>query len=237
MAVNMHLEPGASGSARQSDQAYDLLKDEIILCRLLPGDDFSEIELSTRYSLARAATRAALIRLTQIGLVQPVPRHGFRISPVTIVSIKELFELRLIVEPQVAAMAVGRVDTVQLRQINRQPQAARSAEEQLEFLDSNRTFHRVIAMATGNMRLVQLLESIADEMTRLIHLGLFSDQSAGQRQNLNRQEADAQHEALIVAFEARDIDAAHRASVAHIEHARQMVLDQIINSRPSISLR
>jgi DNA-binding GntR family transcriptional regulator len=232
MAEQMQLDAVSSGSARQSDQAYDLLKNEIILCHLRPGADFSEIELSTRFVLARAATRAALIRLTQVGLVQPVPRHGFKISPVTVASIKELFELRLIVEPHIAALAIGKLDVRRLRQINRQPQTADSPEKRLAFLDSNREFHRAFAIATGNARLVRLVESIADEMTRLVHLGLFSDHQSDDK----RVAADAEHEAIITAFQAKDAEATRRAVAIHIEHARQMTIDQIISGDVDLAL-
>jgi len=54
-------------SERQSDQALKLIKNAIILCQLPPGTSFSEAELSGRFGLARAATRAALMRLAEVG--------------------------------------------------------------------------------------------------------------------------------------------------------------------------
>jgi len=218
-------------SQRQSDQAFDAIKNEIILCRLAPGARFSEAELSDRYSFGRAATRAALMRLAEVRLVQPVPRHGFVVTPITIASIRELFELRLIAEPQAAALAVGKIDTTKLRALNRSPQNAGSDPEQLAFVESNRAFHRAIAAATGNSRLFNLLESLADEMQRLVHLGLFGPGGS----EAERRNADAQHEALIAAFENRDTKAAELAARLHIEHARSMAMDRIVNGSAAIA--
>lgn len=226
----------APNRPRQSDLAYDVLKNEIVLCRLRPGANFSEIDLSNRYNLARAATRAALIRLTQVGLVQPVPRHGFKISPITMASVRELFQLRLMIEPKAAALAAGKVDAALLRRINRQPQTAQTPAAKIAFLDSNRAFHREIAAATGNARLFQLLESLADEMTRLVHLGLFAARQISDELDADQVAADAEHEALIVALESGDAQAAECAATLHIEHARQMVLDRIVNGTPIIGL-
>ena len=218
-------------SQRQSDQAFDAIKNEIILCRLAPGARFSEAELSDRYSFGRAATRAALMRLGEVRLVQPVPRHGFVVTPITIASIRELFELRLIAEPQAAALAVGKIDTTKLRALTRSPQNAGSDPEQLAFVESNRAFHRAIAAATGNNRLFNLLESLADEMQRLVHLGLFGPGGS----EAERCNADTQHEELIAAFEHGDSKAAELAARLHIEHARSMAMDRIVNGSAAIA--
>lgn len=219
-------------SQRQSDQAFEAIKNEIILCRLAPGARFSEAQLSDRYSFARAATRAALMRLAEVRLVQPVPRHGFVVTPITIASIRELFELRLMIEPKAAALATGKIDVARLRAINSSPLTAGSDAEQLAFVESNRAFHRAIAAAAGNSRLYHLLESLADEMQRLIHLGLFGPTGS----EAERRIADAQHEALLTAFESGDAPAAESAAQLHIEHSRALAMDSIVNGHAPLAL-
>jgi DNA-binding GntR family transcriptional regulator len=223
---------GKATTQRQSDQAFERIKNEIILCNLAPGAHFSEADLSSRYGFARAAMRAALMRLAEVRLVQPVPRHGFVVTPITIVSLRELFELRLMTEPQAAALAVGKIDPARLRAINRSPQHAGSDTEQLDFVESNRAFHREIALATGNGRLVHLLESLADEMQRLVHLGLFGPGGS----EAERESADAQHDALINAFEANDAKAAENAARLHIEHSRFLAMDRIMGGRTPFAI-
>jgi DNA-binding GntR family transcriptional regulator len=230
----MHAAPHhpAIESARQSDQAFERIKDEIVLCHLAPGAHFSEAELSIRFGLARAATRAALMRLTEVRLVQPVPRHGFIVTPITMASIRELFELRLMMEPQAAALAVNKIDVARLRALNRAPQDAGTQAEKLAFVQSNRAFHREIALATGNSRIVHLLESLADEMQRLVHLGLFGEGGT----EADKRDADSQHEALIAAFETRDAKAAELAARLHIEHSRALAVDRLMQGFGNVPL-
>ncbi len=221
------LTPDASiASERQSDQAFQQIKREIILCRLAPGTRFSEAELSAVLGLGRAATRAALTRLGDTGLIQPIPRHGYVVTPITMASIRELFELRLILEPAAAALATGKVDIAGLRAINSAPQHAGNEGEQIAFVDSNRAFHRAIAAATGNRRLFALLESIGDELQRLVHLGLFGAASNA----AEREVADSQHEALIAALASGDAEAASGAARCHIEHSRALVIAAVMNA-------
>lgn len=219
-------------ASRQSDLAFDRIKTEIILCQLVPGAHFSEAELSLKFGLARAATRAALMRLAETGLVQPVPRHGFIVTPITMASVRDLFELRLIIEPQAAALAIGKIDTVLLRAINHAPQDALSPEQQRSFVRSNREFHRLIAVATGNRRIVDLLDALSDELERLVHLGLYGTGGT----QVDRQDADRQHEALIAAFEAHDKDGAMQAAQIHIEHSRRLMMDRLLNGVGGVAL-
>jgi DNA-binding GntR family transcriptional regulator len=224
---------GSQGTGeRQSDQAFERIKRQIILCRLAPGTHFSEAELSTKFGLARAATRAALMRLAEVRLVQPVPRHGFVVTPITIASIRELFELRLMIEPKAAALATGKIDVARLRAINSSPQQAGNDAEQLAFVESNRAFHREIAIAAGNSRLYHLLESLADEMQRLVHLGLFGPTGSDNE----RRSADAQHEAMLAAFQARDAVAAEHAARLHIQHSRALAMNSIVNGHAPLAL-
>ena len=223
---------GVADLTRQSDAAFAMLKSEIIACRLAPGSSFSETALSLRFGLAKAATRSALTRLAELRLVLPVARHGYTIAPITVQSIRELFEVRLIAEPKAAALAAGRVDPGALRRLNKAPQQARTANEMLAFVAANRTFHRAIAAATGNARLYAILDTLADEGERLVHLGLFGPGSG----EPDRAAADDGHEALIAAMEASDPIAAERAAAAHVEHARDIALARVLSGAANIPI-
>lgn len=218
------IDPTDQASPRQSDAAFALLKAEIVTCRLAPGSSFSEAVLSLRFGLARAAARAALTRLAEQRLVLPVARHGYTVTPVTVQSIRELFEVRLIAEPKAAALATGRADAAEMRQLNKAPQLARTADDRLAFVAANRAFHRAIASATGNARLYALLEALADEGERLVHLGLFGPGS----DEHDRSTANDGHEALLAALEARNPAAAEQAAAEHVEHARAIVLARVL---------
>lgn len=233
MTAAVSAMPGSPpDSPRLSDAAFATLKAEIIACRLAPGSSFSEAAVSLRFGLAKAATRAALTRLAEVRLVLPVARHGYTVAPITVQSIRELFEVRLIAEPKAAALAAGRVDTAALRRLNQAPQDARTANERLRFVAANRAFHRAIAVATGNARLFAILETLADEGERLVHLGLFGQGSGDQ----DRAAADDGHEALVAALEASDPIAAERAAAAHVEHARDIALARVLSGKPDLPI-
>ena len=68
---------------RLTDEAYDLIKSDVILCRLKPGAEVTEAGLASHYGLGLAPIRSALSRLDQEGLVSTIPRRGYIVAPVS----------------------------------------------------------------------------------------------------------------------------------------------------------
>ncbi|WP_118134133.1 GntR family transcriptional regulator [Oceanicella sp. SM1341] len=97
--------PGAlPAAASKSEFAADRLRDAILTCALAPSETVSEQELTERFGLNRAATRAALARLSGEGLVLALPRRGWQVAPVTAELIGGLIAARRALEPALAAL-------------------------------------------------------------------------------------------------------------------------------------
>jgi DNA-binding GntR family transcriptional regulator len=218
------------------DQAYELIKADIILCKLSPGAEVTEVGLAEHYRLGRAPIRSALSRLSQDGLVNVIPRRGYVITPITVKGVQEIFDLRLILEPAATRIATGHLDLERLRATNSWPRASDNAEQKLRFLTSNRTFHILIAEAAGNDRLVQSIVTLHDEMVRLLNLGLFASGREPDAMRLAHEMQRQQHDLLIDCLAGGDPEAAERAARKHIEHSRELVLQAIFRQRLSFGL-
>ena len=115
--------------------------------------------------------RTALVRLAQEGLVQALPRRGYRVAPITLRDVQELFALRLMVEPQAAELAAGRIDAEHLRSFDA---AYRPGDRggARDLLTADCAFQTAIVHASGNHRLISLVQNLMDDMERLLHAGL-----------------------------------------------------------------
>jgi GntR family carbon starvation induced transcriptional regulator len=71
-------------------RAYEILRNDLIACRLQPGAQLNIAALQTRLSLSQGAIREALSRLTSEGLVEIERNRGFRVAPVSASGFKEL---------------------------------------------------------------------------------------------------------------------------------------------------
>ncbi len=220
----------------QSDVAYAKLKSHIIVGKLKPGAEYTEIELADKYNIGRAAIRVALIRLGEIGLVTAIPRRGFAIAPVTARAIRDLFETRLVIEPRTAFLATGSVDIDQLKSLNIKLPSKANAKDKLVFLEKNNAFHMCIAEATGNKRLAKLVGSLLDEMSRLINVGLFGVGPYGIKRDNHHATQEDHHTSLINAFAAGDAEKAEAISHEHITHSYMLAKERILEGDFSISL-
>jgi len=210
---------------RLTDKAYHAIKQDVLVCELAPGADVTERELGERYGLGKAPLREALIRLTQEGLLQAIPRSGYRITPVTIQDVQDIFALRLLLEPAAARQAAGRIDETLLHELNELCRAGYTPGDRASestFLRANRQFHVAIADASGNKRLARLLGQLLEETERLFHLGLaIRDRT---------EEMKHEHEDLVAALVSGDGDTAERATIEQINAARDMVMDGIMSA-------
>ncbi|HKA40589.1 MAG TPA: GntR family transcriptional regulator [Burkholderiales bacterium] len=214
-----------------TDRAYERIRHDVVSCAIAPGTEISEAQLCAQYKLGKAPVRMALNRLAHDGLVRTIPNRGYMVSPVTVRDVHDVFELRLMLEPQAARMAAGKVDAARLQMLDEICHAGYEPGDRkstLRFLEADKAFHVAIGQSTGNARLAGAVERLLDEMTRLLHLGL------GLR-NRSR-EVQQGHRALMKALSRGDGDAAERISREQIESARNMVLSAILTSSSALNL-
>jgi DNA-binding GntR family transcriptional regulator len=212
-------------SSRLVDAAYWTIKREIVECVLPPGSEVSERELMERYGLSKAPLREALVRLAQEGLLRAIPRSGYEITPITVQDVRDIFELRLLLEPAAARRAAGHVDNELLTELDAVCRAGYipgDRESESAFLRTNREFHLTIAQAAGNRRLAGQVGQLLEEMERLFHLGLAVRNRTVEMQH--------EHRSLVDALTRGDGEAAEATTIEQIESARRMVMDGILSA-------
>lgn len=220
------LQHETAHASLRADDAYERIRHDVLCCAFMPGSTITETQLMAQYGIGKNSCRVALVRLTQEGFVRSLPRQGYRIAPVTLRDVEEVFALRVQLEPLAARLACGRVDIERLRRLEaacRVPYPERSLSDQIGvFLDANREFHLEIARASGNERLIRALALLMDEMQRLVALG-FGVQGT-------KPEIKHDHNAMIEAFAANDCRRAEVIARRHIETFQQMTMEKVYAS-------
>lgn len=88
----------------KSDRVYEQLKAEITSGEIAPGASLSAIAMGERFDASRTPIRQAFVRLEAEGLVTLVDRQGARVAPISIRGVRDLFELRTLLEAAAARM-------------------------------------------------------------------------------------------------------------------------------------
>jgi len=89
----------------RGDDAYARIRRDILSCHLMPGASTTESQLMSDYGIGKNSVRIALVRLIQEGFVRSIPRQGYRITPITLKDVEEVFALRVQLEPLAARLA------------------------------------------------------------------------------------------------------------------------------------
>jgi DNA-binding GntR family transcriptional regulator len=167
----------------QKARVYRALRQDILTLALPPGRMLVESQLARRFRVSKTPVREALALLDQEGLVEIMPRRGILVTAITVRDVREMFELRMALEGAAAQLAATRITAAEFERLEalvRQSRAAladapavRPTDRKVlkRLLDTNREFHLTIARASGNARLVRLVERTLDDMMRLIAIG------------------------------------------------------------------
>lgn len=206
------------------EQIAERLLARITERKLRPGDPLpTERELTERYRVGRSSVREALRILETKGLIKPVAGGAFVVaefgnplnSSLTLLlalqeaDLRELFEVRKILEVESAGLAAG-------RRTPRDLQAMTDAIDRMEtglsaqdrYIAADLQFHLTVAAASGNRVALHMMQAIRG----LLHHALASIyQIPG-----SPERSIVQHRQILDAVAAGDAQAARRRMREHL---------------------
>jgi DNA-binding GntR family transcriptional regulator len=205
------------------ETVYEQLREDIISCKLAPGTEIREAELAARFDMSKSPVRDALMRLEQEGLVITSPRQGYRVAPVSLSDVLDMFHLRAALERACMERIVLRASDEQLRELDAFRHFNATAWPG-GFVAFNRAFHRRIAELGANARMRDQLLDLIDLMDRAIRMSVANISKGDPELLVN------EHCAIIDALQARAIKRAQRLAEQHVVAAGKRVSNAISRS-------
>src|ERR1700709_424033 len=163
------------------DRVYKSIRRAILTCELQPGQELREQILAERYRVSRSPIRDSFLRLEQENLVTVLPRQGYRVNPISMPDVENIFDLRLLIEPACVAAAARADDTAQ-QTLDQLRGFADSERTESEFFEYNRSFHRAVIGLSANARMVAIGLELDEQFQRLMLISLraLSDENVRQ---------------------------------------------------------
>lgn len=207
----------AIGSRLLRETVYDVLRADMISCRLPPGIDIREQELAQRFGVSKSPVRDALMRLEREGLVITLPRQGYRVAPVSLPDVQDMFGLREALEHASMERIVRHASEAQLAELD---SFRRFTPDEWNggFVEYNREFHRTLARISGNARMRDHLFDLMDQMDRAVQLSINSLKRGDPQAVVN------EHIEIIDMLQARDANRAQRLIRRHVSQAGKRVV-------------
>lgn len=202
--------------------------------RFPPGSKLpTETELAAHFGVSRLPVREALSVLQAMGVVSSQQGGGsyvedaipssllqhFQIQYADAESIRHLFEMRKILEPEAAALAAARRTPEQLASIR---EALKRMEDDLNTeggtaQEADFEFHRSIIAATNNPILIRMMESFSSLYRKSLEITL--KQNIGLKRK--KQVVYNEHENILLAIEAGEPELAKVQSAIHVRNVEK----------------
>jgi len=193
------------------DVVCNSIRRAILTGQMEPGTRLLEVHLADTLGVSRTPVREAIRKLEQEGLVIIRPRRGAEVARITAPQMRDMMEVRIIMDVLAAKLAAGRADAAAIEEI-------KAVEEQFEeeirngdlhsIVEADTRFHAAIAAAGGNRKLIEINREMEDQVNRYRY---ETDKIVETRPDLVRE-----HTAVIKAIEAGDPEAAGIAARAHV---------------------
>jgi DNA-binding GntR family transcriptional regulator len=198
-----------------AEQAYAQLKGQIHDFQLLPGDRFSENEMSARLGVSRTPVREALFRLRNEGFLDVESKTGWTVRSIDFDRLDQLYDLRVLLELASVARLCGRTsDPPELEALKAAwlvPAGERLAGmREVGALDEQ--FHGTLVRATGNVEIAKVHSDVSDRIRIVRRLDFTRE---------DRIDATyAEHAKILRAVLQRKADQAQLLLKSHIEQSK-----------------
>ncbi|TFH86870.1 DNA-binding transcriptional regulator CsiR [Billgrantia azerbaijanica] len=198
--------------------AYGWLKRDIIRGVFQPGEKLLMSRLKARYDLGIGPLREALSQLVAERLVVAISQRGYRVAPMSLAELNDLYDARAQLEGLILELAIERGDDAWEAEVLAKAHTlakvmeVNTPNELLDVWDTrHKAFHTAIASGCRSPHLLQVRQSLFDQVERYRHLWLretvFSEEALARKRR--------EHAALVEVILARD---AERAAAMMREH-------------------
>lgn len=196
---------------------YEDLKEKIIWLDLEPGSTLNLVELAASYGVSR---NLVMIALTRLNVEEWVVRQGVHsvVSPLTVDRMREITEIRSLIETQANIWAMNRItpeSLAELAKIRDEIKALKADTAKKEIVQRDFKFHRLLYRETRNQQLAQLLERLLAHYLRFWLSG---------PQQIEPERFFAEALEIFGAVETKDAVRLQAATLAHVK----VSLDKII---------
>jgi GntR family transcriptional repressor for pyruvate dehydrogenase complex len=217
---------------RISDEITERLQNLVLSDNLRPGDRLPpERQLADMFGVSRNSVREAIKSLEQRGILVSRPGAGTFIvdtSQADLASalgevfarerhrLDDIFELRLLLEPQITYLAAQRITAEELENLHKiMADYVRTLRAYQPVQGIDQSFHDAIAAATGNQSVILLMEKMHDLMHESRDEALQSP--------IRNERSLQDHLKILDALGMHDAERAREAMQEHLEHTREIV--------------
>lgn len=203
-------------------RVHGVIKQRILNGHYQANEYLRETSVASELNVSRTPVREALRELVSEGWLEAIPHRGSRVVAWTAKDAREVFDLRLVLEPLAARLASEKMSkscfnsletlAAQMESLTEQVGTNPAAHTNIAAL--NHEFHRTLILASNNQRLASLLENVV--RTSIIHRNFGNYDLANLRRSMRH------HREILEAITAGSPEWAENVMRAHLLAAQAL---------------
>ncbi len=204
------------------DVVFNTLRQAILTGELKPGERLMEIHLANRLGVSRTPIREAIRKLELEGLVTMIPRRGAEVAQITEKSMNDVLEVRRALDVLSVELACDRISDEELEELKKACVAFEQAvktKDAKKIAQADVALHDIIVRATGNQRLMQLVNNLSEQMYRY-RFEYIKDFTQHAR-------LVEEHRVIYESIVRKDKETAAREVETHIDNQKKAIIRQI----------
>jgi DNA-binding GntR family transcriptional regulator len=176
--------------------------------------------ITKEYNTSVTPVRDALQMLSHEGLVVIKPRSGYFVATITLKQLRDLLDVRRILELSAVERATLRITPEQTQELKMIHAGYTGDDDESydRYTDENRRFHYLLAKASGNNELAEIVGRLHDQLARFMVM-----RRAGKTMEMT-------HLRIVEALEVHDAETARQALLEDIDRAHEAILDKIMEN-------
>ena len=152
------------------DVVFNTLRQAILRGELKPGERLMEVQLANKLGVSRTPIREAIRKLELEGLVLMIPRKGAEVADITEKSLMDVLEVRKALEELAVQLCCDKITGKEIEELHRAADDFRrilkTSDDVTEIAEADVRFHDILYLATGNQKLIQILNNLREQMYR-----------------------------------------------------------------------
>jgi len=195
---------------------FNSIRGAIISGVLKPGERLMEVQLAEKMGVSRTPIREAIRKLELEGLVVMIARKGAYVADLSIKNITDVLEVRAVLEGLASGLAALRMTEEEIKDLEltaRHFEQAMNSNDVEGVIQTDIEFHEKIFKATRNEKLLQLTNSLMEQVQRFRVMYL---NKAIKSTNLIKE-----HYKIVEAISRRNREMAENISKIHIQNAEK----------------
>lgn len=201
------------------EKVYKIIKNKIIYHEIKPGEKIIDKNVAEQLSVSRSLVRQVLATLVKEEFLILVPRSGFFVREITKKEVKEIYNIRKILESYATKLAVLRIpkrDIDELEELFKKAKKDLDHNEVISFMETDVRLHRLLIDNSGNEYLKKMIDKYNDKYVfyRVVDLSRVE----------RAKESYFEHYEIFKAVKEKKEALAAKLMAEHIENAKNIIL-------------